>query len=61
MPWLIDTIRERFRKRRREPENVEHLRIEFRERYHSFKLLLGANQRALDIMADVGRQLGLIA
>lgn len=36
---------------------IDRLRVEFRDRYHSFKLLLGANSKALEIMADMERAL----
>lgn len=42
-----------MRKKVNESSNVEDLRTAFKARYHQFKLLLNANNKALDIMAEM--------
>ena len=55
---LLDYFKKLFVKK---PEplaaDVEQLRIDFKDRYHNFKLLLNANNKALEIMAEMERAL----
>ena len=51
---MIDRLKNLFSKERvLETAEVEELRIAFKERYHHFKLLLNANNKALEIMSEM--------
>jgi pyruvate,water dikinase len=58
MKQLVEFFKNRFKK---EPDvegpDAEELRIAFKERYHHFKLLLNANNSALEIMTGIEQAL----
>jgi pyruvate,water dikinase len=59
MGIIPDILNKLFmKKQEKEAINIEQLRVEFKERYHSFKLLLSANIKSLEIMADIEKALG---
>lgn len=58
MRAIADCLSNLFaRKRDKGMGDAEELRNAFRARYHHFKLLLNANNKALDIMAEMGEAL----
>ena len=55
---MLYRLKEIFRKREKKGvESVEALRTDFKARYHQFKLLLTANDKALEVMAEMERAL----
>ncbi len=60
MPRLVQFFKELLRGTRKDaevPADPEELRASFRARYHHFKLLLSANNKALEIMSDMEQAL----
>jgi len=58
MGWFGDLLKRLVpRGADRSEADAERLRIAFRARYHDFKLLLEANRRALEIMAEIEERL----
>ncbi len=54
MGRIFDLLRNTLlRRQKSEAPDVEGLRIAFKARYHNFKLLLSANNKALEIMAEM--------
>jgi pyruvate, water dikinase len=54
MGRLFDLLKNTFlRRRKSETPDIEGLRIAFKARYYNFKLLLSANNKALEIMAEM--------
>ena len=58
MEIIRNTMKRLFAKKNApEPSDLDALRLDFKERYHSFRLLLNANNRALEIMAELEQAL----
>ena len=60
MAKITESIKSLFAKKQKQPdpENIDRLRLDFKERYYNFKLLINANNKALEIMSDIERALG---
>jgi pyruvate,water dikinase len=58
MGGVLDFLRTLFSKKQaQDASSAEALRIAFKGRYHAFKLLLNANNRALDVMTEIEKAL----
>ncbi len=58
MGIIHNTVRKLFAKKQApEPSEIDALRHDLRKQYHSFRLLLNANNRALEIMAELEQAL----
>ena len=60
MANLLTSILAKWRGKPRPISSVEKLRTLFKARYHNFKLLLSANNKALEIMADLEEALRVL-
>lgn len=58
MNWIKKKIESLFnRQQEQDSSRIEELRLDFKARYHNFKLLLSSNNKCLEIMADMEQAL----